>query len=319
MMVEPIAFDASIVTGRDEQLTIDCVESLFATVDPTKIVLRVFVTINSGSQELEARLKARWPQLQTMVNEKPRGFAENHNRVLRQSTARYCGVLNDDLVFLPGCLDSCVDYMEDDANRDVAMLSPKLLNEDRTLQRSTYSFPSVLQSWAAITGVRSAIPDAIMRSLVRIVRRRKGSSRFWDHDQTCTVDTLRGACVIVRRSCLETVGLMDEVALVGGEETEWHKRVSDRGLKLVFYPDAEVIHLGGRSVSGSPVLRNEYLKGTLNYHMKHSGRLRFAALRLMCVGAFGFLWVIAAIRSDPYNRLRARLGVSTSVRWRQNS
>jgi GT2 family glycosyltransferase len=86
------------------------------------------------------------------------------------------------------------------------------------------------------------------------------------------VQTFGGAAMLVRRAAVCDVGPMDEVSLIGGEETEWHKRVWDAGWSAVFLHDAQVVHFGSQTVRRLPRLHAEFFKGALNYFWKHRGR-----------------------------------------------
>jgi len=311
----PPLVDVSVVTGRRPELVYECLDTLLANRNEGLAQLRLFVTVNDGNPDTASRIAHRYPQVQVILNDDPRGFAANHNRVLGESDAEYAAILNDDLVFHSTCIETCLSFMMLSENQAVAMVSPKLLNPDGSLQPSTYSFPTILQSAVAKSDVRRTIPDWIMRPASKLLRRRKGSSRFWKHDETIDVDTFRGACVVARMSAVRAVGLMDEVALVGGEETEWHRRMKDEGWRIVFHPSASVEHVGQQSVGGNPRLRIEYLKGALNYHAKHSSALANLTLRTAFITIFSAQWLGAVLLMRPDDRLRARLGLWTSITW----
>ncbi|MGH8100923.1 MAG: glycosyltransferase, partial [Chthoniobacterales bacterium] len=157
------------------------------------------ITCNATAPGLAGRLRARYPQALIIDNAKPRGFAENHNRILASSPARYVWLLNDDLILLPDAVRLITEFMDRPENARVAVTSPRLLNPDGSLQPSTYSFPSMPQTLLAHSGLREfPVTDAILGKVAPLLRSRPGSSRFWAHDKTIEVDTLRGACVAVR-------------------------------------------------------------------------------------------------------------------------
>ena len=107
------------------------------------------------------------------------------------------------------------------------------------------------------------------------------------------VETFRGAVMIVRSEAASEVGPMDEIAIVGGEETEWHRRFYDAGWSIVFLHDAEVIHHGGATVGTGARFRAEYAKGMFNFFWKHRSRLAF---RCLAIGVLPTL----ALRSLAY-------------------
>ncbi|MEO5588890.1 MAG: glycosyltransferase family 2 protein [Gemmatimonadaceae bacterium] len=257
----------SIVSGSNEEMLFGCMQSLVASMEGSAYSWSLTVTCNATSTGLAGRVRSRYPHALVIDNPESRGFAANHNRVLESSGARYVWLLNDDLLILPDAVRMVTEFMDRPGNEKVAVTSPRLLNPDGSLQPSTYGFPSMPQIFLAHSGLRELpFTQAAMERLAPRMRSRPGSSRFWAHDQTVTVDTLRGACVAVRRSSARAVGLMVEVAIVGGEETEWHRRFQNHGWRVVYYPEASVIHYGSQTVrDGSRNMYPEYLKGALYF------------------------------------------------------
>ena len=172
----------------------ECVDSLIHTMEGVPLSWTVVVTCNTPDPGLASRLRTRYPDARVIQNPVQRGFAANHNTVLRSSRARYVWLLNDDLLILPGTIEKVTAFMDRSENARVAAVSPKLLNPDGSLQPSTYSFPSMPQLLLAHSGLRHLRPvEAVVKRVAPVIRKAPGSSRYWAHDKTLEVDTLRGA------------------------------------------------------------------------------------------------------------------------------
>ena len=259
----------------------------------------VTATCNNPGSILPAALTARFPGIRVIENKAPRGFAANHNVVLKSSPADYVWLLNDDLVFQADTVQRITEFMDRPANARVAVVSPRLLNTDGSLQPSTYSFPSIPQTLLSHSGLREhPVTDRVVGLLAPVLRPRTGSSRYWGHDRTIEVDTLRGACVAVRMKAVREVGPMVEVALVGAEEIEWHRRFRKGGWKVVFFADASVVHHGSQSVAHGTVHRPEYLKGILYYFRSESSRISYGLLCASLVSMFAARLGSARLRRD---------------------
>ena len=199
----------SIVSGSNEEMLFACIDSLAATMKGSRYTWGLTITSNATANGLPARLRAAYPEANIIDNREQRGFAANHNRVIRVSRARYLWLLNDDLLILPDAIRKVTEYMDRPENARVAVVSPRLLNPDGSLQPSTYGFPSMPQILLAHSGLRELrVTDAIVKRLAPVIRSREGSSRYWAHDQVVDVDTLRGACVAMRMKAVRQVGPM---------------------------------------------------------------------------------------------------------------
>jgi len=159
-----------------------------------------------------------------------------------------------------------------------AVVGPRLLNLDGTLQRSVRGFPTV---W------RLATEYLFLRKLAP---RSSALNAFYaggfDHDEVRSVEVVMGACMLLRREAVDEVGECDEDYFLFSEETDWCFRFREAGWEVVFFPGAECIHVRGASHSGR--LYRENLRGHLLFLTKHRGpkvaerarRLLLASLRL---------------------------------------
>jgi hypothetical protein len=285
-----ISIDVSVVVGANHRLIYECLESLLKYT-PKDYMLNINVICNQPNTDVPHKLREKFntENWKIIENPKPVGFAANHNSVLQISTAKYCFIINDDLAFLPNSVQRMVEFMELPENQNIAMLSPKLLNPDGSLQPSTYSFPSVLTAAISVSGLRDLIPvSSKVIWLIQRLWRQPGSSRFWDHNCTVDVDTFRGACVLARMKAVNSIGLMNTTTLVGVEETEWHYRFRQSNWRVVFYHEPIVIHYGGETIRTDSRLRNEYLKGFLYFFKRHFRGTAFIGFCLLSIVAY--LW-----------------------------
>jgi len=300
----------SVVSGSNEEMLFGCLDSLYKTMKGSRYVWTVTVTCNDAGTGLAGRVRAGYPDAVVVQNHEPLGFAANHNRVLKSSHARYVWLLNDDLLILPDAIQRVIEYMDRPGNSRVGVASPRLLNPDGSLQPSTYGFPSMPQILLAHSGLRELpVTDRILRLAAPYLRSREGSSRYWAHDRIVEVDTLRGACVAMRMKAVRQVGPMVEVAIVGGEETEWHRRFHEQGWKVVYYPDASVIHYGSQTVrDGSRNLYPEYLKGALYFFRTGRSVPTYGLFCATLLGMFGVRAVYSLATRD-------RSGLSVARRY----
>jgi len=298
----------SVIVGAEPDLVLKCVGSLLVAAGRT-LDVRVRVTCNAANPAVAKQLAARFPGIALSENVVPTGFAANHNAALADADGDYLLLANDDLEFQSDAVERSIEFLERHENSRVGSLSPRLLNPDGSLQRSTYGFPTVPRALLDLSGLRARIPHNRWTDRVASwLGYDAGRSRFWAHDRTCDVDTFRGAAMFVRAATWREVGRLSERTRVGGEIAEWHRRCRNDGWRVVFFSDATVIHYGSRTVGRDRLLRSEYLKGYLVYFALHRSGITWWCFR---GGAFVVALLRLALAALSGDRIGTRL-------WRTN-
>jgi hypothetical protein len=234
------------------------------------------VVVDNGSRDgTVVFVRERFPEVRVLETEN-RGLAAGWNAGIRATEGRYVLILNADAWLLAGALDRLVAFA--DTKPRAAVVGPRLLNTDGTLQRSVRGFPTL---W------RLATEYFFLRKLAP---RSRALNAFYaggfDHDDVREADVVMGACMLVRRDAIDEVGLLDEDFFLFSEETDWCYRFRQAGWQVLFFPGAECVHVGGASHGGR--LFRENVLGHLRFLRKHRGpvhaerarRLLLAGLRL---------------------------------------
>jgi GT2 family glycosyltransferase len=223
-----------------------------------------------GSVEAARRHGAR------VIEQENLGFGAGNNAGMRAAGGDYYLLLNADAWVVGDAVERLVEFAE--AHPEAAIVGPRLRNEDGTLQRSARGFPTL---W------RLATEYFFLRKLAPRSQLLNGFyAGGFDHDSVREVDWLYGPALLVRRDAADAVGLFDESFFMFSEETDWCYRLRSAGWKILFFPGAEVVHVGGASHGGR--LYRENLRGHLRFLAKHRGvreaerarRLLLAALRV---------------------------------------
>jgi N-acetylglucosaminyl-diphospho-decaprenol L-rhamnosyltransferase len=216
------------------------------------------------------------------------GLAAGWNAGMAVSSGRYFLILNADAWMTEGSLGRLVRYA--DAHPEAAVVGPRLLNTNGTLQRSVRGEPTL---W------RLATEYFFLRKLAP---RTRVLNAFYaggfDHDVAREVEVVMGACMLVRREAVEQVGPLDDAFFLFSEETDWCRRFRQAGWKVLFYPGAECVHVGAASHGGR--MFRENVRGHLRFLAKHRG-VRYAerARRLLRLA----LRLRAAVFRDERGRM----------------
>ena len=199
----------------------------------------------------------------TVIEQENLGLAAGWNAGMAVASGRYFLIMNADAWMTEGSLARLVRFADD--RLEAAVVGPKLLNVDGTLQRSVRGVPTI---W------RLATEYFFLRKLAPGSRLLNGFyAGGFAHDEVREVEVVMGACMLVRREAVEQVGPLDETFFLFSEETDWCQRFREAGWKVLFYPGAECVHVGGASHGGR--MFRENVRGHLRYLAKHRG-VRYA-------------------------------------------
>jgi GT2 family glycosyltransferase len=305
---------AVTVVSSNEKLLIPCLDSLLR-YRPGDCEFHVHVAWNGPSRglaPLSPELVKRYPGVE-MIESTVSGFPFNQNLLLSRVRADYYLVINDDLIFLPGSVEKPLAYMQRPESSRIGMLTVRLLNADGSLQPSTYSFAGLFRTVLSVSGLRSLIPlSPKLFRLAHVLGLGRGKSQYWSHTETVEVDSSRGAYLLVRDEALREAGLWD---VKGGEETEWQMRFHAHRWKIVFYHEAEVIHLGSMTVSSDPEAELTNLRSFMNIYYKHLAQWRYVFVRFCFLLTYVTKYVVATLRGSTIGRKVARKGVAIVRRW----
>lgn len=220
----------AIVSHRHSRYLDACLTSIFAST--RDLVLDVALVDNLGEPEIEALVRAKFPQVRLIVNRERKGFSENNNQVLCPSASRYAMLLNPDTIVQPGALETLVAFM--DTHPAVGACGPKLIYPDGRLQLSCRHFPT-----AGAFLIRRTPLRVIMRNSEKM---RRYEMADWEHDERRSVDWLFGAAILIRRETLQQVGGLDEKMFLFSEDVDWCLRCHQAGWDIWYIPDAVIIH-----------------------------------------------------------------------------
>ncbi len=218
------------------------------------------IVVDHGSSDGTLELvRERFPGVR-VIEQENLGLGAGSNAGMRLASGDYFLLLNSDAWALGDAVERLAAFA--DEHPEAAVVGPKLLNPDGSLQRSVRGFPTL---W------RLATEYLFLRKLAP--RSRAFNAFYGDgfaHDQVREAEFLMGACLLVRREAADTVGLFDEDFFMFSEETDWCYRFNGAGWEVLFYPGAEVVHVGGGSHGDR--LYQENLRGHLRFFTKHRGR-----------------------------------------------
>lgn len=202
--------------------------------------LNLLIVDNGNDGWLAGQLTQRFPDVTLLRTGRNLGYTGGNNVGLRHAMAQgtdYILLLNDDAFVAPDAF--CHLMAAAQADGQIAAVGPKVLVDEN---------PRVL--WAA----GPAFP-----------RQQQLPSDDGRFDNPVDCEYVVGCCILLKRTALEHVGLLDPAFFAIHEEWEWCCRARNAGYRIRYEPTAVVRHRLGRSLTAghSPLYHYLYLRNLL--------------------------------------------------------
>ena len=243
----------------------DCLNSIYETVKD--IDVEIYVVDNNSTDGSQMAVKNGFPDVKLMENETNTGFGYANNQALRIMQGRFAVLLNSDAVLKENSVKRLLAFMTTTPRAGIAGV--QLLNDDGSRQNSIDNFPS-------------SETEIFNKSILRLFFPGKYPSKNMSYKDPIEVDSVIGACMIVRKEAMDDVGVLDEDYFIFLEETDWCFRMNKKGWKVYHVPDAEVFHLSGHSKKRTPWRSQiEYYISLYKFFKKNRTQASYLTLRVL--------------------------------------
>jgi GT2 family glycosyltransferase len=253
----------------------------------------VFVVDNASSDGSADMVRECFPAIRLIECDDNLGFAGGNNHALALARGRYVVLLNSDTEVQAGALECLVAFMN--AHPAAGACGPRLLNTNGTLQPScTPMLTPGREFW------RLLFLDTFWPRGTYPMQR-------WDTGQPRRVETIKGACLVLRHAALDEIGFLDDGYFMYTEEVDLCYRLAQAGWELWWVPSAEVVHHG----EGSTSQRREEMyvqlyRSKTRFYRKFGGARLAARYKTFLRIAYTPRWAIAQLASALRPSLRPR-------------
>ena len=238
--------------------TLDTLEAGFAELDWETVV------VDNASSDGSERAALNRENVRLLRGQRNVGFAAGVNTGIAATSAPFVLILNPDCRLTPGCVRGLLEVLQ--PHPRCAVIGPKILNLDGTLQESARGDPNMLTGLFGRTTILSRwFPK------LPIVRRNLASvSALDDQVPSRRVDWVSGACMLARRDALADVNGFDDGYFLYWEDADVCRRLRNAGWDTRYSPTAVVVHdVGQSSRSAKTVAIREFHRSAYRYFSTH--------------------------------------------------
>jgi hypothetical protein len=196
--------------------------------------LEIVVGDNASSDDSLAFIKANYPAIRIIQNDKNYGFTGGYNRVLSQVDADYYILLNSDVEVEPGWIEPVVSLMEGDPL--IAAAAPKILS---FAQKDQFEH----------AGAAGGFIDSFGYPFCRGRMFYEVEQDLGQYEQSGEVFWASGASLFIKKKYWNEVGGFDEYFFAHMEEIDLCWRLKNMGYKVMYCAQSTIYHVGGGTLN----------------------------------------------------------------------
>jgi O-antigen biosynthesis protein len=221
-----------------------CLYSVFKAING--IDAEVFVVDNNSVDGSCLMVKEKFPLVKLIENDINKGFSAANNQALKRCNGEYLLLLNPDTLVEEDTFAKVISFM--DAHPEAGGLGVKMIDgKGNFLPESKRSLPTPSVAFYKVFGLSALFPGSKKFGKYHL--------GFLDKDLIHEVEVLSGAFMLLRKSVINEIGMLDESFFMYGEDIDLSYRIIKAGYKNYYYPETTIIHYKGESTK----------KGSINY------------------------------------------------------
>ena len=243
---------------RSPELLRLCLSSIAKEMAGTGIDYEVIVTDSATEEDTAMLMREEFPQVRFFPFQENVGFKTLVNVSIQEAHGRYVFLINSDIVLMQGTVPKLLGYLQ--THPEIGILAPKQKNFNGTLQQSCYRFyrPQTIlyrRTWLGKLPVGK-------RHLAWF------TMEDYDHETVRDVDWVIGSAMLVSRENALRIGEMDRRFFMYMEDVDWCRRFWENGLKVTYYPEAEVYHYHAKGSARGGFLGSLLFNRLTWYHIE---------------------------------------------------
>ncbi|HKI88019.1 MAG TPA: glycosyltransferase, partial [Draconibacterium sp.] len=210
------------------------------------IQVEIFVVDNNSVDGSAQLIREKFPHIHFIENKENVGFSKANNQAIRQAKGKYILLLNPDTVVEENTFQKIIYFMNE--HPKTGGLGVKMIDgKGNFLPESKRGLPTPWVAFYKMFGFSKLFPKSKKFGKYHL--------SYLNENEIHEVEVLAGAFMLLRKSTLDEIGLLDETFFMYGEDIDLSYRILQAGYKNCYFPETTIIHYKGESTK----------KGSLNY------------------------------------------------------
>lgn len=231
-----------IVNYNVEHFLEQCLNSVLIATE--KVDTEIIVVDNNSVDGSIKMMQQKFPEIQLIANKENLGFSKANNQAIRIANGEYILLLNPDTLVEADTFKKVVDFM--DSHPEAGGLGVKMLDgKGNFLPESKRGLPTPTAAFFKMFGFSKVFPKSKVFSKYHL--------GYLNMNETHEVEVLSGAFMMMRKTTLDKVGLLDEDFFMYGEDIDLSYRIIKGGYKNFYFPETRIIHYKGESTKKDSV------------------------------------------------------------------
>lgn len=203
-----------------------------------QINCEIFVVDNNSVDGSVTLIKEKFPQIKLIENKTNTGFSVANNQAIRVAQGEYILLLNPDTVVQEDTFTKVLDFM--DSHAEAGGLGVKMLDgQGNFAPESKRGLPTPKVAFYKMFGFAKFFPNSKKFGKYHLT--------YLPENEISEIEVLSGAFMLMRKSVLDKIGLLDETFFMYGEDIDLSYRITLAGYKNYYFPHTQIIHYKGES------------------------------------------------------------------------
>lgn len=281
----PKKVDIIVINWNSGDMTLRAIQPYF-NYNSSSISCNIIIVDNASSDNSVNLLEGHANKI--IANTENLGFSKACNQAFVYCHGDYILLLNPDTTSDPRVLEQLVSFLE--KNPEYGITGPTQIGKSGEIARSCGRFPTFTTTIYEVLGLSKVFPYTFTPTPLML---------DWDHSESKAVDHVIGSYMLIRKSILDKIGLMNEDYFMYMEDLDLSLHFAQAGFKTFYNTNYSINHDCGGTGQKIKFQRLFYsLTSRATYWKNHFTKYHYVVLTTLTILVEPFLRVLDSLLKE---------------------